>query len=70
MFTVPSHRPTAKTSCDCATSGRHSADATPSQIDRLLALGAKNYLNKSFDIEPFLAVVDETLLENAAAPIS
>jgi CheY-like chemotaxis protein len=38
-----------------------SADATPSQIERLLVLGAKNYLTKPFDAEPFLAVVDEAL---------
>ena len=36
-----------------------SANATPSQIERLLAAGAKNYLTKPFDIDPFLAVVDE-----------
>ncbi len=36
-----------------------SADATPSQIERLLTTGAKNYLTKPFDLEPFLAVVDE-----------
>ena len=36
-----------------------SADATPSQIERLLTAGAKNYLTKPFDIDPFLAVVDE-----------
>lgn len=36
-----------------------SADATPSQIERLLTAGAKNYLTKPFDIEQFLAVVDE-----------
>jgi len=36
-----------------------SADATPSQIERLLAAGARNYLTKPFDIDPFLAVVDE-----------
>jgi CheY-like chemotaxis protein len=38
-----------------------SADATPSQIERLLTAGAKNYLTKPFDIEQFLAVVDEYL---------
>jgi CheY-like chemotaxis protein len=38
-----------------------SADATASQIERLLVLGAKNYLTKPFDIKPFLAVVDEAL---------
>ena len=36
-----------------------SADATPSQIERLLTAGAKNYLTKPFDIDPFLAVIDE-----------
>ncbi len=36
-----------------------SADATPSQIERLLAAGAKNYLTKPFDIEQFLTVIDE-----------
>ncbi len=47
-----------------------SADATASQIERLLVLGAKNYLTKPFDIKPFLAVVDEALSENAPAQIS
>lgn len=45
-----------------------SADATPSQIERLLAAGARNYLTKPFDIDPFLAVVDEMM--NAAVPAS
>jgi CheY-like chemotaxis protein len=36
-----------------------SANATPSQIERLLSAGAKNYLTKPFDIDPFLAVIDE-----------
>jgi CheY-like chemotaxis protein len=36
-----------------------SADATPSQIERLLTSGARNYLTKPFDIDAFLAVVDE-----------
>ena len=44
-----------------------SADATPSQIERLLVLGARNYLTKPFEVEPFLAVVDEVLEENDAA---
>jgi CheY-like chemotaxis protein len=38
-----------------------SADATPSQIERLLTAGARNYLTKPFDIDPFLAVVDEVV---------
>jgi CheY-like chemotaxis protein len=44
-----------------------SADATPSQIERLLTAGARNYLTKPFDIEPFLAVVDEMVGERVAA---
>ena len=36
-----------------------SANATPSQIERLLTAGAKNYLTKPFNIDPFLAVIDE-----------
>jgi CheY-like chemotaxis protein len=36
-----------------------SANAIGSQIERLLAAGARNYLTKPFDIEQFLAVVDE-----------
>jgi CheY-like chemotaxis protein len=42
-----------------------SGDATPSQIERLLILGARNYLTKPFEVESFLAVVDEVLEENA-----
>ena len=38
-----------------------SADATPSQIERLLTAGARNYLTKPFDIDPFLAIIDEML---------
>jgi len=45
-----------------------SADATPSQIERLLTAGARNYLTKPFDIDPFLAVVDEMVAERAPAP--
>ena len=45
-----------------------SANATPSQIERLLTAGAKNYLTKPFDIDPFLAVVDEFTAEAKRAP--
>jgi CheY-like chemotaxis protein len=44
-----------------------SANATPSEIERLLTAGARNYLTKPFDIDPFLAVVDEFTTANAAA---
>ncbi|HEV2841624.1 MAG TPA: response regulator [Chthoniobacterales bacterium] len=47
-----------------------SADATPSQIERLLAAGARNYLTKPFDIDPFLAVVDEMVNERALVSVS
>jgi CheY-like chemotaxis protein len=40
-----------------------SADATPSQIERLLTAGARNYLTKPFDIDPFLAVIDEMVAQ-------
>jgi CheY-like chemotaxis protein len=36
-----------------------SANATPSAIERLLSAGAKNYITKPFDMDPFLAVIDE-----------
>jgi CheY-like chemotaxis protein len=42
-----------------------SADATPSQIERLLTAGAKNYLTKPYDIDQFLTVVDEYLAVGA-----
>jgi CheY-like chemotaxis protein len=42
-----------------------SGDATASQIERLLVLGARNYLTKPLTVEPFLAVIDEVLQENA-----
>jgi CheY-like chemotaxis protein len=43
-----------------------SADATPSQIERLLTSGARNYLTKPFDIDAFLAVIDGLVGEPAA----
>ncbi|HEX4665794.1 MAG TPA: response regulator [Chthoniobacterales bacterium] len=38
-----------------------SADATPSQIERMLAAGARNYLTKPFDIRRFLCMFDEVI---------
>jgi CheY-like chemotaxis protein len=38
-----------------------SGDATPSQIERLLVLGARNYLTKPVSAEPLLAIVDEVI---------
>jgi CheY-like chemotaxis protein len=43
-----------------------SADATPSQIERMLAAGARNYLTKPFEIRRFLCMFDEVL---APAPV-
>ena len=43
-----------------------SGDATASQIERLLVLGARNYLTKPFEPAPLLAVIDEVMQENAA----
>lgn len=38
-----------------------SADSTPSQIERLLSAGARNYLTKPFSMEMLLAVIDDVL---------
>jgi len=38
-----------------------SADATPGQIQRLLAAGASQYLTKPLDVTRFLEVVDQLL---------
>jgi len=43
-----------------------SADATPSQIEKLLSAGARNYLTKPFSLEMLLAVVDEVLAQSTA----
>jgi len=40
-----------------------SADATPGQIERLLALGAQSYLTKPLDIKLFIQLVEELLRE-------
>ena len=45
-----------------------SANAAPTQIERLLTSGARNYLTKPFDLDHFLAVLDEwTRSEKPAA---
>jgi len=38
-----------------------SADATPGQVERLLAAGAHRYLTKPFDVREFLEVLDDVL---------
>ncbi|HXB25137.1 MAG TPA: MHYT domain-containing protein [Gemmatimonadaceae bacterium] len=38
-----------------------SADATPSQIDRLMGAGAHAYVTKPLDVKPFMAIVNEVL---------
>ena len=40
-----------------------SADATPDQIERLLALGAHSYLTKPLDIKLFIQLIEELLSE-------
>jgi CheY-like chemotaxis protein len=44
-----------------------SADASPGQIQRLLAAGAYDYLTKPIDVKRFIEVIDETLKEGVAA---
>jgi CheY-like chemotaxis protein len=44
-----------------------SADETPSQIERLLTAGARNYLTKPISVETFVAVVSE-LLQRESRP--
>lgn len=44
-----------------------SADITPSQIERMLQAGARNYLTKPFDIKRLLCLVDEALAPIPAA---
>jgi CheY-like chemotaxis protein len=39
-----------------------SADALPSQVDKLLAAGVKQYLTKPFDVSLFLQVLDKYTL--------
>ncbi len=42
-----------------------SADAAPSQIERLLAAGARNYVTKPFDLARFLYIIDEIVASSA-----
>jgi CheY-like chemotaxis protein len=42
-----------------------SADATPSQIERLLAAGARDYLTKPIDVKRLLQVIDDLLSTRA-----
>ena len=44
-----------------------SADASPKQIEKLLASGAAAYVTKPLDINHFLSVVDQVLAQGAAA---
>jgi len=44
-----------------------SADATPRQVERLLALGADDYLSKPFDIARLLALIDARGVETGDA---
>jgi AmiR/NasT family two-component response regulator len=44
-----------------------SADATPGQIDRLLAAGAHAYVTKPLDVKPFIEILDKVLDVKEAA---
>jgi signal transduction histidine kinase/ActR/RegA family two-component response regulator len=44
-----------------------SADATPGQIDRLLAVGAHAYITKPLEVKQFIGVLDSVLLKKEAA---
>jgi len=43
-----------------------SADATKSQISRLMSLGAEDYLTKPLDVDCFLKVIEEHFCEPAS----
>jgi CheY-like chemotaxis protein len=45
-----------------------SADATPGQIQRLMAGGARAYLTKPLDIRQFLETLDAVLATGAGSP--
>ena len=45
-----------------------SAEALPSETDRLLAAGARAYLTKPLDVRQFLQMVDEVLDDGVAEP--
>jgi PAS domain S-box-containing protein len=47
-----------------------SADATASQIERLLAAGATTYLTKPLDVSEFFRVIDKATATNGAATLS
>jgi CheY-like chemotaxis protein len=44
-----------------------SADATPEQIDRMLAAGAHAYITKPLDVKPFIEILDGVLRGREAA---
>jgi len=44
-----------------------SADATPGQIDRLLAVGAHSYVTKPLEVKQFISVLDSVLVKKEAA---
>lgn len=44
-----------------------SADATPGQIDRLLAVGAHAYITKPLEVKQFIGVLDSVLVKKEAA---
>jgi DNA-binding response OmpR family regulator len=44
-----------------------SADATPRQVQRLLAAGARAYFTKPFDVRELMRLIDEILAEQEGA---
>jgi signal transduction histidine kinase/ActR/RegA family two-component response regulator len=47
-----------------------SGDATPAQAERLLAVGANDYITKPFDMRKLLEAVDELLEDPAGPPLT
>jgi CheY-like chemotaxis protein len=67
---IPGHEVLARLQSDPATQDLPviilSADATPSQVQRLLGVGAREYLTKPLDVQQFLSVIDDQLAGRAA----
>jgi len=64
---IPGHEVLARLASDPVTQELPivilSADATQSQVQRLLGVGAREYLTKPIDVRQFLSVIDAQLAE-------